>query len=361
MDYEEILKKQLDNVVDMDEINSISQYSANLSNGLTDPFSFDKIVDATLSGQSIFDTQEIITNLKELFFFEIKGSIILGIEILTICIIVGLLKNLSTSFGKKNVSDIALLICSVVIIGLCIGNFRNIYDLTRDTVSTLCYTMEILMPILIVVLVSMGAIASGTIMSPLLITCITVFSSVMKNIVLPALFISTILVLINCLTEKNYVNQLSKFLRNGAIFITGLIITVLTGIIMIQGLVTDTSDSLLMDTAKYSLGKFIPIVGSFTSDTIELFVKCMSSIRNMIGLFGVMIVVILIITPIIKILAIAVIYKITALLAEPITDDKVASAINDMGTSLITMGAVLFFSSLMFIIFITTILKLGGG
>lgn len=359
MDFDEIIKDQMKNVVDQDNLDSLSDYASNLSGGMSEHFTIDKILEATLNGKSIFDSQEIITSLKELFLYEMKSALIVGVEILTICIVIGLLKNLSGSFSKKGVSDIATLTCSIVIIGLAMANFNTIYQLTIDSMKTIAYTMDILLPILIAILISMGQVASGTIMSPLLLTAVTIFQTIIKNIVLPAVFISTVLSLINCLTEKDYVNQLSKFIRQLALFVTGIIMTLMSGIIAIQGLIAKTSDSLLIGTAKYSIDEFIPIVGGFTADTIELFIKCMGSIKNVVGLFGIILIVILILTPIIKILAISVIYKVTALLIEPITSKKLSGGIGDIGTSLVTMGAILFFASLLFIIFITSIINLG--
>ena len=99
-----------------------------------------------------------------------------------------------------------------------------------------------------------------------------------KTIILPALFASTMLSLINCLTEKNYVNQLSRLIRNAALIVTGLILAILSGIFSVQGLLTDTSDGLLINAARYSLSTFIPIVGGFTADTVELFLRCMRSV-----------------------------------------------------------------------------------
>ena len=80
---------------------------------------------------------------------------------------------------------------------------------------------------------------------------------------------------------------MSKFIRQLALFVTGIIMTLMSGIIAIQGLIAKTSDSLLIGTAKYSIDEFIPIVGGFTADTIELFIKCMGSIKNVVGLFGI--------------------------------------------------------------------------
>ena len=361
MDFNEIIKEQMKNLVDEEKTDSLSDYASGLTGGISDSFTIDKIVDATLSGQSIFNSEEIIASLKELFLYELKAALIVGIEILTVCIVIGLLKNLSGSFGKKGVSDIASLVCSIVIIGLAITNFQTIYQMTVDSISTITYTMEILLPILITILISMGQVTSGTIMSPLLLTAITIFQTIIKNVVLPGIFISTILGLINCLTEKDYVNQMSKFIRQAALFITGIIMTLMSGIIAIQGLITQTSDSLIMGTAKYSLDAFIPIVGGFTSDTVELFIKCMSSIRGVVGIFGILLIGALVLIPIIKILAISAIYKITALLIELVASKKLAQGVGDMGTSLIAMGAILFFASLLFIIFITSIISLGGS
>lgn len=361
MNIDEIIKEQMKNLVDQEQTDSLSDYASGLSGGLSDSFTIDQILQATLNGESIFDADSLISSLKELFFYEMKSALIVGIEILTICIVVGLLKNLSGSFGKKGISDIATLICSIVIIGLAMTNFNTIFQMTQDAVNTITYTMEILLPVLIAILIGMGQVASGTIMSPILLTAVTIFQSIIKNIVMPAIFLSAVLGLINCLTEKDYVNQLSKFLRQTALFVTGIIMTLMSGIIAIQGLIAKTSDSLIMGTAKYSLDAFIPIVGGFTSDTIELFLKCMGSIKGVVGVFGILMIVCLILTPIIKILAVSVIYKITALLIEPVATKKLSAGIGDIGTSLIAMGAILFFASLLFIIFITSIINLGGS
>lgn len=116
-----------------------------------------------------------------------------------------------------------------------------------------------------------------------------------------------------------------------------------------------------MGTAKYSLDAFIPIVGGFTADTVELFIKCMGSIKGIVGIFGILLIVSLMLIPILKIMAISVIYKVTALLIEPVASKKIAAGVSDIGTCLVTMGAIVFFASLLFIIFITSIIRLGGS
>ena len=361
MNNEEILREQFNNVIDSKVLEDLYKEGEVISDGLSKNFTLENLFNAMLEGESLFNNPQFITNLKELFFFEIKEALILGAEILIICIFIGLLNNMSTSFGNKSISDISLLICTMIIIGIAIENFKVSYNLAVDSVNTMAYTMGIMAPILLGILVATGNITSGTILSPLIIGSVSGMALILKTTVLPAMFIATILSLINCLTEKNYVNKLSKLLRSAAVVVTGLLLVILTGIITIQGLLTDTTDSLLISTAKYSLSTFIPIVGNFTSDTVELFLRCMSSIKSVTGIFGIVFLLILVLVPILKIVAIAIIYKVIAALTEPIADTKISSGLNDMGTCLISIGSIMFFTALLFIMFITTIMKVGGN
>lgn len=361
MDYEQILDEQMNQVLKGEDISGISDEAYRLSEGLSDPFTLENILNSTIGQESIFHQEGLIDGVRSLLLYEVQNALVLGVEILSICIIIGLLKSLAEGFASKSVSQLSLMVCTMVIIGISINSFRISYQLVLDTVSTMVYTMEILMPILIGILIATGSVTSGTILSPVITGAVTGFAFLIKTIVLPALFVSTILSLINCLTEKDYVNKLAKLLRSASLFVTGLILTLLGGIITIQGLLTETSDGLLISTAKYSLSTFIPIVGGFTSDTVELFLRCMGSIKSVVGVFGLLMLVLMMAVPLLKVVIAGAIYKLTAALVEPITDTKIADGLNEMGSTMISMASVLFFTSLLFIIFISTIMRIGGA
>ena len=47
-------------------------------------------------------------------------------------------------------------------------------------------------------------------------------------------------------------------------------------------------------------------------------------------------------------MVIALIYKITGALAEPMTDSKISAGLNEMGSCVISIGAIMFFTALLF-------------
>lgn len=358
MDYETIIEEQL-NTMNLNELENILDDTYTGSEIFGD-MSVDGIIDDLINGQPLFDSESFIRNITDLFMVEIRSAILLGCEILLVCIITGLLTSMSNSFGNKTVSSLGTMICSFIIIALCIGSFYQTYESCCETMDIMTKTMEILLPIIIPLLISMGGISSGSIMDPVIIGSVTGFNFIMQHFVIPLVFLSAIFVLINSITEKDYVKKLSVFLRKAALFITGLTITIFSGITAIQGMVTKSADGILMNTARFSIDNFVPIIGGFAADSLDMVISCIGLIKNAVGIIGVITIISLLVIPVLKILAIAVIYKITAIAAEPVANKNISDGLNEIGTAAITMTVVLAAAAFMFLIFITVIMGMGG-
>ena len=359
MEYEKIIEEQL-KTLDISEIERI--IDENESNYfMTDDISLKGIIDDLLTGTPLFESDKIIDNLVELFFIEVKSALVVGCEVMLVCVMIGLLTSLSNSFGNKAVSSLGTMVCSLIIITLCIGSFYQTYESCCQTMDLMTKTMGILLPIMIPLLLSMGGLSSGSIMDPVIIGAVTGFNFIMQHIVLPLIFLSAIFILINSITETDYIKKLSVLLRRAGLFITGLTITIFSGITAIQGIVTKSADGILINTARFSIDNFVPIIGGFAADSLEMVISCIGLIKNAVGILGIIIILSLLVMPILKLLAIAVIYKITAIAAEPIANKNISDSLNEIGTSAITMTVVLGAGAFMFLIFITIIMGMGGG
>lgn len=359
MEYEKIIEEQL-KTLDISEIERI--IDENGSNYfMTDDISLKGIIDDLLTGTPLFESDRIIDNLVELFFIEVKSALVVGCEVLLVCVMIGLLTSLSNSFGNKAVSSLGTMVCSLIIITLCIGSFYQTYESCCQTMDLMTKTMGLLLPVMIPLLLSMGGLSSGSIMDPVIIGAVTGFNFIMQHIVLPLIFLSAIFILINSITETDYIKKLSVLLRRAGLFITGLTITIFSGITAIQGIVTKSADGILINTARFSIDNFVPIIGGFAADSLEMVISCIGLIKNAVGILGIIIILSLLVMPVLKLLAIAAIYKITAIAAEPIANKNISDSLNEIGTSAITMTVVLGSGAFMFLIFITIIMGMGGG
>ena len=91
-----------------------------------------------------------------------------------------------------------------------------------------------------------------------------------------AVLISCVMIIINSLGQRSYIKKMSQLLRSFALFATGFMITVFTGLSAVQGMMTKSADSLIIRTARYSIDNFIPVVGGFTADSLEMLLSCIT-------------------------------------------------------------------------------------
>jgi stage III sporulation protein AE len=359
LSIESIVDEQLASM-DMKEIEELFNIAASNGNIFGD-VSPGEIIRSILRGEPIFNIHQIIDMVAGQFMHEVYSSIVLGIQLVIICIIIGLLKNMADSFSEDTVANLGVIVCSCCVMVLCLKSFMDIYQLCSNAVETMTVTMQTLLPVLVPLLIAMGGFTSGGVLNPLIVTAITIFNSILQRFIMPAIYISCIFLLVNSLSEKDYVKKLALLIRGIAVTALGLMVTLFSGLTMVQGLVTRTADGMLAKTAKYSVDNFVPIVGSFASDSLDLILSCTAIIKNGLGIFGLIIILTLLIIPMIKILAVALVFKISAVVIEPIGNKTISDCLNEVGNTVITLAVILFLVAMMFIIFLSVIIGIGGG
>ena len=84
-------------------------------------------------------------------------------------------------------------------------------------------------------------------------------------------------------------------------------------------------------------------------------------LKNSISLLGVIVLIAIIALPVIKIVVMGFMYKLTAALLQPVSDKKVTSIIDSAGGSLLLLGSCVICVSIMFFIMIAIIAGTGKG
>lgn len=359
MDIESIINDQLSSM-DIEGLEALFDLAGKSGNIFGDA-SPGEIIKSIVQGQPLFNLDQLMSAIGDLFLQEIYSSILLGVQLVVICIMIGLLRNLSTSFSNETVSTLGIIVCSCSVMALCLKSFMDIYLLCSNAVDTMVITMQVLLPIMVPLLIAMGGFASGGILNPLIMGAITIFNTVLQRLIMPAVYLSCIFILVNSLSEKDYVKKLALFMRGFAISAMGLSVTLFSGLAAVQGLVTKSADGMIAKTARFSVDNFVPIVGGFAADSIDLIISCTAIIKNGIGIFGLIIIMTLLIVPLIKIIAVAMVYKITAIIIEPIGNKTISDCLNEVGNSVITLAVILFLGALMFLVFLSIIIGIGGG
>jgi len=166
MSIESIVEEQLTSM-DIEGIEELFDIAGSNGNVFSNT-SPREIIKSIIQGKPIFDFNDIIDSIISLLLQEVYGSILLGVQLVFVCIIIGLLKNLSTSYGEDTVSNLGIIVCSCSVMALCLKSFMDIYVICSGAIDTMVVTIQALLPILVPLRINLGGFASGGFLSPLI-------------------------------------------------------------------------------------------------------------------------------------------------------------------------------------------------
>ncbi|TYP77873.1 stage III sporulation protein AE [Paenibacillus methanolicus] len=303
----------------------------------------------------------VLRGLLEYVLHEVlyNGKLLVTIVLLTVFSMI--LETLQTAFERNTVSKVAYSITYMVMIVIAVNSFNVAIGYAKDAISGMIQFMMAMIPLLLALLASMGNVVTVTVMHPLIIFMIHAVGTVIYTIVFPLLFFSAVLHIASAVTDKFKVTQLANVLRNFAVGLMGIMLTIFLGVISVQGATGSVTDGVTMRTAKFVAGNFVPVVGRTFSDAADTVMSASLLVKNAIGLAGVIILILLCAFPALKILTLALIYNVSAAVMQPLGDSPIVGCLQTIGKTLIYVFAALAAVGLMFFLAVTIILTAGNA
>lgn len=356
-------EKIINNQIESLQINELQEIINNMNRELDEyipKIDMKQFILNVIKGENTITFYDLMGGSSKFLFREVIANWVLLSQIIILAIICAILNNLQSAFENEVVGKLAYNVCYLVIIGITIKSFMIAINIGKETVDLMVSFMQALMPVLLTMLMAIGGITTSAFFSPILLGAIGFVGTLIKTLILPMILFSAVLSIVNNLSSKIQVTRLAGLLKQSAALILGFILTAFVGIISIQGIAASTVDGVTIRTAKFAVDKFVPIVGSFLSDAMDTVVSCSLLVKNAIGAIGLISIFILCLMPMIKIIALIIIYKLCAALIEPISENGLVDCLTSMSSSLILLFATVTSVAIMFFITITIIVGAGN-
>jgi len=119
--------------------------------------------------------------------------------------------------------------------------------------------------------------------------------------------------------------------------------------------VASVADGVALRTGKFTAKAFIPVVGGMFSDAFETVAGASLVLKNSIGAFGAVALIVLCCFPLLKLFAITLIYRGAAALLQPLGEDGVSDTLEAMAQYMYAIIGAVAAVALMFFLVITII------
>lgn len=346
------------------KINELYDYITNMQgeNELLKEISPRKFVENYMkNGENNEEGTRLLKAAGAYLFKEVLASFTIIGQLIIIAIICALLNNLQGAFSNEKVAHIAYFACYGVMIILIARGFYIGVELTQQVIKTTTNFMTALMPVLIMLLASVGSVSQALIMDPIVMGLCTFGTYLYSTIIIPVVCMSFVLSFVNNISSDYNIGNLTNLVKKSALWVQGIFLTIFVGLLTIRGIAGSSLDIVTTKTAKFAMESFIPVVGKSLSDAFATVTGYTLLLKNSISLLGTVILICIILLPIIKIFALGFMYKLTSALLQPITDKKVSSIIDSAGGSLMLLGSCIICVSVMFFILISMVAATGKG
>lgn len=349
---EEILNSEITSLGINNFLNQAEKYTKNIFPDMN----ITELFEDSLTGNigNIFN----FGNFENLLFNEISSAINILASVLIIIIIHSIFKSIIENLGNSSSSQIVYFIQYLAIVTVIVNSFVSILDITKESINEIINFMNMLTPIFITLMITTGNIVTTNVTQPLLIFIINFIGNFTNIFLIPMLLISITLSIISNISEKVQIDKLSKFFKSSIIWILGIILTIFTCTLSIEGTLSSSVDGLTSKTAKAAVSNFIPVVGKIMGDTVETVIGCANILKNSVGIIGVIIIIGISLIPVIKISILWFAFNITSSICEIVADVKIVKLLGNIADSYKILLAILISVSIMFIIGITIVIKI---
>ena len=339
-DYTNKMKSDVELLQGLDPVDYINTFISEGKGNL----SFDIVMKAVLS----------------LFFKEVKSVLAFVISIVTIAILCALLKNLQDSFADESISQVAFYACYVLIIMILSKSFIISISVAQDVINDISNFMNALLPILVTMIALAGGITQAATLDPFILGAVILIPKIYTTIIIPMILMGFVLEFANNLSEEHKITNLCSLIKQCILWFQGLIVTAFIALLTIRGITSSTMDAVTLKTAKFAVDNFIPIVGNAFSDAIASVAGYSLIIKNAVSSIGLVVVLLILLYPIVKLILMTLIYKLSAALVEPVSDSRITKSLASAGNSMVLIISCVLTVSLMFFILIAIMAQAGS-
>jgi len=336
-DLNETIVEELDQI-DFSQLNElVFEFEENNSNF----FSINNIktkVYSIISGESAINYSTLFSSI----FSTIINKIVRYLPILSLIIAIGVISNLlggiKSKFNEKSTNNLIHLVCFFAVTILTIGMVSSLNATTSKAIGNMVDIMNVMFPILLTLMVGTGATASVGVFQPIVAIISTYVADFFKYFILPLFIVSFVFNIISNLSDGIKLDKFSGFIQSLFKWSVGLVFTLFFAIFTIQGITAGKFDSLSIRTTKYTIKSYIPIMGGYLSDGMDLILASTLLIKNSIGLVGVLVIITSILSPILEIIIFSLVMKLVSAVLQPMGNNKISNYLTNISKSIIMLS-----------------------
>ena len=318
------------------------------------------IMNLILQGRLWEAAKELGNGITDAIYLQTGEVKAVFLTILVLGIVAALFVNFADLFQNHQVSDIAFYFVYLLMITVLFNAFVSAVSIVREILETVTTFMKLYIPTYMIAVGSASGIASASVYYQILLLVVYLIEWGYLSILLPVVYIYMILTIINGIWMEEKLALLLELLNKTISVSIKVTIGVITGFSLLQAMISPVIDSLQSSALKKAVSA-IPGIGGLTEGMFEMVIGSAVLIKNSIGLYITLVLIVLCCIPVLKLILFTASIKIGAALIGIVSDKRMTNCANKVGDADIMLLKMALSSIGMFVIQVAVITYTTSG
>lgn len=295
----------------------------------------------------------IADSLKSLMTAEISENRQLMLSLIVIVILGSVFTRLTIAYGNSGISENGFFLTYMLMTSVSLMAFNVGFDVVELSLSRLIILLRIIVPVFMVAMNFVGHVVSASAAYQLVMIGIWLLQALFVRILLPLIRFYVIMSMINNLNKEKYFTRLAGFTASTVYFCLKTVVVFVAGLNLIKGLIGPQLDII----GKSSVNRIINTVagGGMTGILTGTFLASGMVIKNSVGIAAVCLMLLLFTGPVIKILVLKLMVRISSIIVEPVGDKRYVEGIDMLTNGFEMLLKVMYTALVLFVLSIAVV------
>lgn len=292
------------------------------------------LIEGILDGNISLNSAEIVNYLINSVTKQFTATVssLLGIAILAI--FYGMSGQLTSGFKRESTKQLVYwAVYGGIAVTIAISVSNLIIEI-KSVVNLISDIVEVCAPVFATLVTAIGGSSSIGFIEPAVTLLCGIEVKTVISFILPLFYAVTVFTIIGNMSDNIKLDKLSGALKSIGSWTLGIMFSLITTLLSVQGLVGASIDTVSIKSAKFALSSYVPILGGYLSEGFDIVCAGAVLIKNAVGLAVFLILLGTMLAPLIKTVCYSLALKLLAGFLEPITDSKVTNLLYTTGQNL---------------------------
>ena len=213
------------------------------------------------------------------------------------------------------------------------GDFKQLMGLGVETLEELDIFAKALLPTLSAAVAASGGMVSAGAKQVATVFFTNLLLSVIRKVLLPLLYGCIVAAAADAMIPGHSLKKIGVGIRKGVTWALTGVMLLFTGFLTLTGAASSAADALTMQMTRSAISAAVPVVGSIISDATGTVLAGAGMLKSAVGVFGMLAVLAICLTPFLTIAVQYLLYKLAAFLAGTMTAGPLEDLIDALGSA----------------------------